>query len=198
MYELGEVIEVDGVNAKVRVRFTQKKLDSFWLSVLKQNTGDHKYYCMPSVGEVVVCLTDKYCESGIVIGSIYTAKNPPLYDETKIAVNLKDGTSFLYDKESGNININVVGDKTVTIGGKCKVVVAGNADIRVDGNTKLVCEDIEFGTSIMQAAMKSDFWFEFFDKHIHMGNLGAPTSPPQTPATPVKTTLTSKEVKIGG
>jgi len=76
-------------------------------------------------------------------------------DDNGITLALKDAT------------INIASDKLITVTTSNKVVV--------DSPT------IELGTGLIESIIKGETFQKLFNSHTHVGNLGAPTSPPMVP-----------------
>jgi phage baseplate assembly protein V len=110
-----------------------------WLPIVAPRAGDDAGYWMPDLHEQVLCLMDSTdFDSGFVIGSIYSRKTPPPTDDGEIReIHFKDGTSVTYDRGSGKLTIDCVGDVVIRAGGKIDVTASGNLTLkgaRVDLN----------------------------------------------------------------
>ncbi|MEX3555329.1 MAG: phage baseplate assembly protein V [Burkholderia gladioli] len=135
MFKTGTVSAID-VSGKVRVRFEDIGIDSYWLPVCYQKTHQDKFYWIPDVGEQVRCLMDENLEDGTVIGAIYSADDVAAWASADmIGVRFKDTGEVSYDRGSGKMTINVVGDLEIRVGGKLTLTVAGEADIQAGGTT---------------------------------------------------------------
>jgi hypothetical protein len=64
-----------------------------------------------------------------------------------------------------------------------------------DSGINIYAEKVDIGTGVFQAVIQSERFKEYFDAHIHTGNLGAPTSPPQVP---LPEEVFSTQVSTGG
>ena len=100
-----------------------------------------------------------------------------------------DGDKHTYTP--GSEEATTDGDITEEIGGNYDVTISGNLNIRVDGHTELSCPTIDLGESDLEPIILGDKFSDWaqklttwLDTHIHVGNLGAPTSPPQMPHQP--------------
>lgn len=165
MYRTGRVSERDPDTCRVRVVFgAEDNLVSWWLPVLQPKTLEDKVYWMPDLDEHVVCLLDEYAEEGVVLGAIYSeAAPPPVSSLDRLHIELRDGSTFSYDREQHRLEITIKGGDVV-------VNVDDQSHIHVGG---------EGG---QQLATKA-FVQQQFNTHVHIsGSPGAPTSPPQRPS----------------
>ena len=104
-----------------RVTFEDRDgLVSAELPVLQSSCLNNKFYSLPDVGDSVVVLSfpnDQSGNSGVILGSFYTEKNPPPADNQDIStINFGDGTTIKYDRAANELSINCVGN--IKINGK--------------------------------------------------------------------------------
>jgi hypothetical protein len=91
-----------------------------------------------------------------------------------------------------------LGDATVQLdtqdGGQLRVVIQmGRDQIRMENNKVIVnSNNIELGENAVEAVIKGNTFQAYFNSHTHIGNLGAPTSPPVVPSTPNHLSTVSK------
>jgi len=91
-----------------------------------------------------------------------------------------------------------LGDATVQLdtqdGGQLRVVIQmGKDQIRMENNKVIVnSNNIELGENAVEAVIKGNTFQSYFNSHTHIGNLGAPTSPPVVPSTPNHLSTVSK------
>lgn len=79
-------------------------------------------------------------------------------------------------------------------GGQLRVVIEmGSDQIRME-NSKVIINsnNIELGENAVEAVIKGNTFQAYFNSHTHIGNLGAPTSPPVVPSTPNHLSTVSK------
>jgi hypothetical protein len=79
-------------------------------------------------------------------------------------------------------------------GGQLRVIIEmGGDQIRMENNKVIVnSNNIELGEAAAQALIKGNTFQAYFNSHTHIGNLGAPTSPPVVPSTPDHLSTVSK------
>jgi phage baseplate assembly protein V len=129
---IGKVVAVDEKTAKVRVELGEKdKVVTYWLPVLTQKTELDKEYWMPDVDELVVCIfTPPSFERGFVVGSYYTAEDPPpVTDRNKYHRRFKDGTVIEYDRKNHRLYIHVEGEIFIHSTGHTTIKADGKVDI---------------------------------------------------------------------
>lgn len=108
----GFVVALDEAGCRVRVRFPDLgDLQSYWLPVLRAKTHRDQHYSMPDVGEHVACLLDGHGDDGVVLGAIFTPRDPaPVASADRHHVRFADGTTVDYDRAAHKLSIHCVGD----------------------------------------------------------------------------------------
>jgi hypothetical protein len=65
------------------------------------------------------------------------------------------------------------------------IIELGDDQIRMENNKVIVnSSNIELGERAIESVIKGNTFQTYFNSHTHVGNLGAPTSPPVIPSTP--------------
>lgn len=138
-YRHGIVSEIDPARGRARVQFQDYDgMFSYWLQVLKRNTGRDKSYSMPDVGEYVVCLLDDRAEEGCILGAVYSAPEPPPVDtEDKTHTTFADGTVIEYDRADHKLYINNVGEIEIIAVGPVKITTQAAAQITAEAEATL-------------------------------------------------------------
>jgi hypothetical protein len=79
-------------------------------------------------------------------------------------------------------------------GGQLRVVIEmGQDQIRMENNQVIInSNNIKLGESAVEAIIRGNTFQAYFNSHTHIGNLGAPTSPPVVPSTPNHLSTISK------
>jgi len=112
----GKVSSVNPAKHTVRVVFADKNNTvSHDLPVLTPGTLKNKFYCMPDIGEDVVCIfLPNGMQRGFVIGSFYPLTLAlPVISADKTNITFPDETVIEYDRTSHTMNISVKGDITI-------------------------------------------------------------------------------------
>jgi len=162
-------------------RFAQNMSDGVKVLVSGSYTNAH------------VLLFDEVTEGGMKL--YFTEKDGFMIDYKGSKINVKPDRSIQASNpngdsveltNSGNITINV--EKTATI--KCK-----DAKIHASKSIHLDCSkysSIKLGSNVTDSIILGEKFLAFFNAHSHIGNVGYPTSPPITVATPVLLSKVSK------
>lgn len=99
-----------------KVWFSADNLVSIWLPVLMKTSLKDKESWVLNVQEHVVCLTDKNCEEGVVLGCIASDADPVESGANagKFRKVFEDGTVLEYDKNSHKLTANIAGSAEIT------------------------------------------------------------------------------------
>lgn len=133
--------------------------------------------------------------------------SPELLEE--IADSYEGAQSLIYDVESEPGPLKMfytrkkglvisLGDAKVQLdtqdGGELRIVIEmGQDQIRMENNEVIVnSQNIKLGENAVEAVIKGNTFQTYFNSHVHIGNLGAPTSTPVVPSTPDHLSLISK------
>ena len=133
--------------------------------------------------------------------------SPALLEE--IADSYEGAQSLIYDVEAqpGPLKLFYtrkkglvlsLGDAKVQLdtqnGGQLRVVVQmGSDQIRMEGGQVIInSNNIKLGEQAVESIIKGTTFQAYFNSHTHIGNLGAPTSPPVVPSTPNHLSTISK------
>mgnify|MGYP001109985069 CR=1 FL=1 len=136
------------------------------------------------VGDIGLCITSKhdlssFMETGAA-GLTMGNRNFNIADSIYIPLSL-----FFQPEITENIELK--SEKTT-------ITLTPDGDITVEAQGKVAvkCNDVELGGEALEKMIKGETFMQFFNSHVHTGNLGAPTSPPQQPMTEAQL---SNEVK---
>lgn len=165
MLRFGIVSQINPVLAQARVSFEDDESTSFWLPILQTKTLKDKFYAIPDIGELVVCLMDENSEDGVILGAIYSTEDTAVTQtEKQLAMNLEDGSYINADKETQTLTVAF--SKMKLIGNiEHEGTFTNTAGIKSEA-------DITDKTSSMQAMR------DIYNPHTHTGNQGSPTSAP--------------------
>jgi hypothetical protein len=112
-------------------------------------------------------------------------------------VEAEPGTlKLFYTKKKGMVLS--LGDAKIQLdtqdGGQLRVVIEmGQDQIRMENNQVIInSNNIKLGESAVEAIIRGNTFQAYFNSHTHIGNLGAPTSPPVVPSTPNHLSTISK------
>lgn len=135
-YRYGKVSSVNHKKCTARVVFEDRD-DSVSpeLPVMQKNTLSDKFYWMPEVDEIAVCLysANDGQESGVIIGTIYSEVDHPPTDKKEDGVWFKDGTFVKYEHETKTLSINCAGK--LTIHADEEITITSNRTVTITDST---------------------------------------------------------------
>jgi uncharacterized protein involved in type VI secretion and phage assembly len=104
-------------------------------------------------------------------------------DDAGGSVTLSDsaGNKLVLDANANSLTIETAGNQDETIGGDLTINVTGSATISAPSGVTIDSTSIKLGSSA-SLTLVNDTLLDLFNTHFHVGNLGAPTSPPAVPA----------------
>ena len=104
---VGEVVEVDEVLHRVRVKLPDRDVVTGFLHVLVPVSHQTYFYGLPKVGDTVLCIFLPHgIEDGFVIGSYYhRQEEAPVKDRNKFYKRFADGTVIEYDEAVGKLTV---------------------------------------------------------------------------------------------
>jgi uncharacterized protein involved in type VI secretion and phage assembly len=113
-------------------------------------------------------------------------------DGKKITITDSGGGKLELDAGSNSLTMNVSGNTDQTVGGNLTITVTGTVTISAPSGITLDSSSVKLGTGA-SLALANEMMLTAFNTHFHVGNLGAPTSPPTVPAIPgVQSTIMTK------
>lgn len=213
---LGEIVDIDDPQKAGRARvkvfglFDGLEMEDIpWASQVQNPSfgrGGKGNISVPRLGAVVAVDFD---------GQNYYRMNyysdwetsPDLLDE--ISDSYEGAHSLIYDNDADpgplqifytkkkGLNL-ILGDAKVQLdtqdGGELRIVIEmGDDQIRMENNKVIVnCNNIELGEAATESVIKGNLFQTYFNSHTHLGNLGAPTSPPVIPSDPSHLSNVSK------
>lgn len=126
----GKVTAVDRKKCLARVLFEDRDNQvSPWLPVMQKNTMNHKFYWLPDIDEIAVCLfLSNGEENGLIIGTVYSDIDKPVHeisdeDKERHGVWFKDGTFIKYEHDTKKLEIECAGE----------IHIRANGNIYIDG-----------------------------------------------------------------
>lgn len=174
LIRLGTVAEVDHAAARVRVQSGQ--LLTGWLPWLAPRAGADREWNPPTPGEQVVLFSPSgQTANGVAIVGLFSDQHPANGDRPGLhRRTYRDGAVIEYDSVAHHLRA------TLPAGGSTELVSTGGisitGDITHQGNytqtgNQNVTGTVTVSTDVVAAGIS-------LVKHEHIGNLGAPTSPP--------------------
>lgn len=93
----------------------------------------------------------------------------------------KAGNKLVLDANANSLTVETSGNQDQTVGGNLTINVTGTATISAPSGVTIDSTSIKLGSSAA-LTLVNDTFLDIFNTHFHVGNLGAPTSPPTIPA----------------
>lgn len=108
----GFVSDIDEQAHRVRVWLPDLQLKTWWLAPLLAGSRGDRHYQLPDLDEHVAVLLDARGEAGVVLGSLYSARDaaPVTGGADRHHVCYKDGTTIDYDRRTHRLTVHCVGD----------------------------------------------------------------------------------------
>lgn len=92
--------------------------------------------------------------------------------------DLEDGEVAIYTDEGDKIHFK-----------------RGNKLEITSSDVKVIATSVELGDTASEAVLNGETFQTFFNNHVHVGNLGAPTAPPTSPSIPAHLSTKVKAAK---
>ena len=135
--QFGIVSAIDAASHSLRVKIpVLDDMETDWLPMATPAAGGNRFYSLPDVGELVVCLLDARGETGCVIGAIYNASDkPPVSDQNKWVKRFTNGTVISHDRSSGEVVVETPGKVRIKSAKKVDIQspeteITGNATVK--------------------------------------------------------------------
>lgn len=150
-----------------------------------------------AVGDIGLCVVSKYDLSTFIdtykSGVTYLSRQFNAADsifiplalglQPEITENLEiksaEGNTAITITPQGDITITNAGNISIDNQGDLTLTNQGNVTAEVTGKTAIKCDNVEIGGDNLEKMLKAETFKKFFNEHVHMGNLGAPTGTPQ-------------------
>lgn len=190
----GSFFSVPKVGSVVSVRFDQGNLYHPEYFFNQKISDDVKAEIENSYDNAHIIVYDTVTAGALKI--FFTEEKGLMLDYQSTQINIKNDKSVLIQTASGSSKVEILDDGTINI------TQAKDINVTTDTIVKLTCNDlivdhagkIELGAGATEKAVLGDKFMTLFNSHTHVGNLGAPTSPPTKPMTPGE--LSQMNVKV--
>jgi hypothetical protein len=165
-----------------------------------------EYYFVQKISdEVKAEIENSYENAHIIVydtvteGSLkifFTEEKGLMLDYQESQINIKNDKSIFVTTASGKSEVELLDDGTLNITQANNINVESDKDVNIEcKNAKITASQsihldcskpasIKVGSSVTDAIIKGNVFQTYFNTHTHVGNLGAPTSPPMIPSTP--------------
>jgi uncharacterized CHY-type Zn-finger protein len=128
------------------------------------------YFHQKLSDEALTEIENSYANSHIIVYDTVTEGSLKIFftEEKGLMIDYKE--TQINIKPDKSVNITTVEPVNV----KCKSMIVDHA------------ESIELGKGASEKAVLGDAFMQLFNQHTHIGNMGAPTSPPTVPMSPAQ------------
>jgi phage baseplate assembly protein V len=137
MVRLGTIAEADYPAARVRVK--SGDLLTAWVPWLTRRASNDGDWWAPEVGEQVMLVSS--CgdpAQAVAIPAVYQQAHPAAKDRESVArIDFADGGFVQYDREAGELSINVTGQTVITVGDDANITVGGKTTLVSDGTVEI-------------------------------------------------------------
>ncbi len=100
-----------------------------------------------------------------------------------LTITDKGGNKLAFDANANSLAIDAKGNTDQTVGGNLNIKVTGSATISAPSGVTIDSTSVKLGNGA-SLALVNETLLTIFNTHFHVGNMGAPTSPPTVPAIP--------------
>ena len=136
-FKFGKVSETKPGFARV-VFADLDNMETEFLPLLLSQTLENRQIHTIDAGSLVAVLMDDHLEDGVILGAIYSAKNPPdQVENTLRKFKAKDGGFISYNTANGELLIETKGLTHIKAAGDIQIETAGNLTANVASNATL-------------------------------------------------------------
>jgi hypothetical protein len=118
----------------------------------------------------------------------FTEAKGLMFDYQQTQINIKNDKSVLIQTASGDSKVEILDDGTMNITQKNDINITTDKAVNVKAKDVIIdhASTIELGKGATEKVILGNKFMTLFNAHTHIGNLGAPTSPPIKPMTPAE------------
>lgn len=183
--KLGSIVSVKFDNGNLyhpEYFFNQKISDEAKAEIEESYTNAH------------IIIYDTVTEGSLKI--FFTEEKGMMIDYKESQINIKPDKSIVIKNASGDGEIEMLDNGTLNITQANDINIKTKTDVNVKAKNVIVehSDTIELGKGASEKLVLGDSFLTLFNQHVHIGNMGAPTSPTIIPMTPVQH-LSGKGVK---
>jgi hypothetical protein len=190
----GGFFSVPKVGSIVSVKFDNGNLYHPEYFFVQKISDDVKAEIENSYENAHIIVYDTVTEGSLKI--FFTEEKGLMFDYQETQINIKNDKSVIVQTASGDSKIEIKDDGNIVVTqAKDVTIECLNAKITASQSIHLDCSkpaSIKVGSEVTDAIIKGTVFQAYFNTHTHIGNLGAPTSPPMIPSTPDHLSTISK------
>lgn len=133
---------------------------------------------------------DTVTEGGLKI--FFTEDKGLVLDYKETQINIKPDNSIIVQNPNGDF-VELLNNGNCTINVNETIDVnCSNANIKATNKVHIDSPKIHLGKNAIESVIKGDTFQKLFNSHVHIGNSGAPTSPPSVPLTGIELSKITK------
>jgi hypothetical protein len=182
----GGFFSVPKMGSLVAIRFDNGNIYHPEYTFMQKISAEVKAEIENSYENAHIIIYDTVTEGALKV--FFTEEKGFMLDYKKTQINIKPDNSVLIQTASGDSKVEILDDGKMNITQKGDITVKSDGKVVIDHSSS-----IELGVDAKEKVVLGDTFMKLFNQHTHVGNLGAPTSPPTAPMTP--THLSQKNVK---
>jgi uncharacterized protein involved in type VI secretion and phage assembly len=145
------------------------------------DSDDAPQVTIQSQGGHTIVLSDASDQNNIELAT--AGGHSVVLDDAGGTITIADsaGNQIVLDANGGSMTVETSGDQDQAVGGNLSINVTGTATISAPSGVTIDSTSIKLGNSAAMTLV-NDTFLDIFNTHTHVGNVGAPTSPPAVPA----------------
>jgi hypothetical protein len=175
----GSSFSVPKLGAIVSVRFDQGNIYHPEYYFHQHLSKEAKAEIEGSYENAHIIVYDTVTEGSLKI--FFTEEKGLMLDYKQTQINIKNDNSVVIQTASGDSKVEILDDGKMNITQKSDITIKTDSNVIIDQ-----AKTIELGKGATEPVILGQSFMTFFNTHTHIGNLGAPTSPPMMPMTPAQ------------
>lgn len=190
----GGFFSVPKLGSIVSVRFDQGNIYHPEYYYNQKISDDVKAEIEGSYPNAHVIIYDTVTEGSLKI--FFTEQKGLMLDYKETQINIKNDNSIDIHTASGKSKIELLDDGTLNVTHADNINIQSDKDVNIKCQNAIIdhAKSIELGKGASELGVLGNKFMTLFNSHTHLGNAGAPTSPPMKPMTPGE--LSQKQVKL--
>jgi hypothetical protein len=173
----GGFFSVPKLNSIVSVKFDQGNLYHPEYFFTQKISDEVKAEIENSYENAHIIIYDTVTDGKLKI--FFTQEKGLMFDYKETQINIKNDKSILIKTASGDSKVEILDDGKMNITQKSDITIKTDTNVIIDH-----AKTIELGKGAVEKLVLGDSFMALYNSHTHIGNLGAPTSPPIVPMIP--------------
>lgn len=173
----GGFFSVPKKGSLVAVRFDNGNIYHPEYTFIQKISAEVKAEIENSYANAHIIVYDTVTEGKLKI--FFTEEKGLMLDYKETQINIKNDKSILIKTASGDSKVEILDDGKMNITQKSDITIKTDTNVIIDH-----AQTIELGKGAAEKLVLGDSFMALYNSHTHIGNFGAPTSPPVAPMTP--------------